>query len=159
VFLAFNRGLMSLIANHTYDWQDDRAVFVLRLTAGLLCLAGLAFVNLVMDFARVKLVMEDGSSAAEAFLASLGFSLSRLRKVLTVYALPTLAGLALLGLYGLVVPQSLLNASSTDGAWAQYREPLIVALLFLVQQVVIFGRFWFRVATWAGEWCYYAGSR
>jgi hypothetical protein len=159
VFLVFNRGLMRLIADHTYDWQDDRAVFVLRLGAGLLCLTGLAFVNLVMDYARVKLVMEDISSAAEAFLVSLGFSLGRLRKAVTVYALPTLAGLALLGLYGLVVPQSLINASAADGAWAQYREPLVVALLFLVQQLVMFGRFWFRVATWASEWSYYVGSR
>ena len=159
VFLVFNRGLRSLIVDHTYYWQDDRTVFVLRLGAGLLCLAGLAFVNLVMDYARVKLVMEDGSSAAEAFLVSLGFSLGRLRKVVTVYALPTLAGLALLGLYGLVVPWSLINAPAAESAWAQYREPLVVALLFLGQQLVMFGRFWFRVATWAGEWSYYAGSR
>jgi len=159
VFLITNRGLRSLISSQTNDWQDDRMVFALRLIAGLLCVAGLGFVNLVMDYARVKLVMEDGSSAAEAFLVSLGFSLGRLRKVVTVYALPTLASVALLGIYWLVVPWSLINTPPAEGTWGQYREPLVVALLFLGQQLVMFGRYWFRVAAWAGEWSYYGGSR
>ena len=158
VFLVTNRGLRGLIAAYTSDWQDDQVVFMLRLAAGLLCIAGLGFINLVIDFARVKLVMEDGASAAEAILVSLGFSLGRLRNVLTVYALPTLASVALLGLYWLVVPWTLINTPA-EGTWAQYREPLVVALLFLGQQLVMFGRFWFRVAAWAGEWSYYGGSR
>lgn len=158
VFLATNRGLRGLISVSTADWQDDQVVFLLRLAAGLLCIAGLAFVNLVVDFARVRLVMEDGTSAAEAILVSLGFSLGRMRNALAVYALPTLASVALLGLYWLVVPWSLINAPA-EGVWAEYREPLVVALLFLGQQLVMFWRFWFRVAAWAGEWSYYGGSR
>jgi len=158
VFLVTNRGLRGLISTQTADWQDDQVVFLLRLAAGLLCIAGSGWLNLVIDFARAKRVMEDGASAAEAFLVSLGFSLGRLRNVLTVYALPTLASVALLGIYWLVVPWTLINTPA-EGTWAQYREPLVVALLFLGQQLVMFGRFWFRVAAWAGEWSYYGGSR
>ncbi len=32
------------------------------------------------------------------------------------------------------------------------REPLALALLFFAQQAIMFGRYWFRVATWASEW-------
>ena len=159
VFRLLNQGLGNVIDKWTYDWQSDRADFWVRLGASLLLLLGLGFVNLIIDYARVKLVMEDGSSAAGAFLCSLGFCLTRFRRAVTVYALPTLCGIALLGLYRLVVPWSLINAPVAEAGWTQYRGPLLVALLFIVQQVVIFGRYWFRVATWASEWSYYSGSK
>jgi hypothetical protein len=112
-----------------------------------------------VDYARVKLIMEDGSSAAGAFLCSLGFCLKRFRRAATVYALPALCGLVLLGLYRLVIPWSLINAPVAEAGWTQYRGPILVALLFIGQQVVMFGRYWFRVATWASEWAYYSGSQ
>ncbi len=147
VFRLLNRGLENLIDKVTRDCLDDRTVFWARLAVRLLVLLGVGFVNLVMDYARVRMVMEEASSAAEAFLASLGFSLGHLGKALTVYAIPSLGGLVLLGLYRLVVP------------WPQIHEPLTVALLFIGQQLIIFGRYWFRVATWASEWSYSSGSR
>jgi hypothetical protein len=159
VFRLLNQGLGSLLDKWTYDWQSDRADFWVRLGAALLLLLGLGFVNLILDYARVKLVMEDGSSAAWAFVSSLGFCLARFRRAVTVYALPMLCGLALLGLYRLVVPWSVINAPVAEAGWTQYRGPILVASLFIVQQAVMFGRYWFRVATWAGEWSYYSGSR
>jgi hypothetical protein len=112
-----------------------------------------------MDYARLKLVLEDGTSAAGAFWSSLGFSLSRLRRTITIYAVPMVASVAVLGIYGLVVPWSLINAPAADSGFAQYHEPLAVALLFVGQQVVMFGRFWLRVAGWASAWSYYSTSR
>jgi len=147
VLRVLNQGLGSLLAKWTRDWQDDRQVFWVHLGVGLLVVLGVAFVNLVMDYARVKLVMDDGTGAAEAFLASLGFSVGRLRKAFVVYAVPSLCGLALLGVYRLVVP------------WTLIQQPLAVALLFIGQQLIMFGRYWFRVATWASEWAYYSGSK
>jgi hypothetical protein len=141
--------------------MDDRTAFFEHLVVTLLVLLGLAFINLVMDYARVKLVMEDGSSALEAFLGSLGFSLTRLRKAAFVYILPSLCGLALLGLYRLLLPWPLFNApGATAGSWlARTREPAALALLFIIQQAVMFGRYWFRVATWASEWAFYSDSK
>jgi len=159
VFRLLNQGLDNVLDKWTYDWQSDRTVFAVRLVAAALLLLGLGFVNLIIDYARLKLVMEEGSSAAGAFLSSLGFCLRRFRRAVTVYALPTLCGLALLVFYRLIVPWSLINAPVAQTGWTQYRGPLLVALLFIVQQVVIFGRYWFRVATWASEWSYYSGSR
>ncbi len=147
VFRLFNQGLGNLIGKWTRDWLDDRPVFWVRLGDDLLVLAGIGFVNLVMDFARIKLVLDDRRSAAEAFLAGLGFSLGRFRRAVAVFAFPALCGIALLGVYRLAVP------------WRLIHEPLAVALLFISQQIVMFGRYWFRVAAWASEWSYVASSR
>jgi hypothetical protein len=158
VFRLVNQSLGDYVGRWTAPWQDERAVFWARLAVTILLLFGLCMVNLVVDYARVKLVMEDGSSAVEAFLSSLGFCLGRFRRAVTVYALPSLAGFALLGVYWLVVPWHWVNAAGAAPG-APYREPLIVALLFIGQQLVMFGRYWFRVATWASEWSYYSGTR
>ena len=159
VFRVLNQGLGNLIDARTADWQSDRAVFWVHLGAGILLVIFLGFVSLVIDYARVRLVREEGSSAAWAFLSSLGFCLRRLPGAATVYVVPMLVSLALLGLYWLVVPWSLINAPEAAQGLARYREPLAVALLFVGQQVVIFGRYWLRVAAWAGEWSYISASQ
>jgi hypothetical protein len=163
VFKLVNQKLGDAVGRWTRDSMDDRRVFLARLAVTVLVLLGLAFVNLVMDYARVKLVLEEGTSAVEAFLGSLGFSLSRLRKAATVYLLPSLCGLALLGIYRLIVPWHLIDtsvakASQLTGWLGRSYEPATLALLFIIQQAVMFGRYWFRVATWAGEWAYYSDS-
>jgi hypothetical protein len=159
LFRILNQGLGNLITEHTHDWQSDRSVFALRSAVYAVLFLGLVFVNLVMDYARVKLVMEERSSAAGAFLSSLAFGLWRFRRAAAVYAVPALCGVALLGIYWLAVPWSVINAPATSGTWMPFREPLTVALLFLGQQAVMFGRYWFRVATWASEWSYYSSTR
>lgn len=159
VFRLVNVSLGNRADHWTRDWLSDRSVFWVKLGVTALVLACLAFVNLVLDYARVRVVMEEGTSVLEAFIASIAFSLARLRRAATVYALPALGGVALLGVYRLVVPWSAVNATGTAGSLAQYREPFILALLFFGQQLVMFGRYWFRVATWASEWNFFSGTR
>jgi FtsH-binding integral membrane protein len=159
VFLVLNQGLTLLTRRWTVNALDDRPVFWINLGVGLVTLAGLIFVNLVMDYARVNLVREEETSAAMAFLSSLGFSLGRLRKALTVYAIPSLLGIALLVVYRLVVPWNFVNRSLGSAGWSHLREPLVLALLFIGQQVIMLGRYWFRVATWASEWSYFSRTR
>jgi len=159
IFLVFNRGLRGVVDKWTRDWQDERGILALHLGVLVLVLLGLALVNLVMDYARLKLTIEDGPSAAEAFLASLGFCLGRLRRAFLVYAFPSLCGIALLGIYRVVVPWQAINSSLGGLSKPHFQGPLTLALLFIVQQAVIFGRYWFRVATWASEWSFYADTR
>jgi hypothetical protein len=156
VFRLLNQSLGSLANRWTRQWLDDRPVFWIKLVPSVLTLLGLIFVNLVMDFARVRLVMEEGASAIEAFLASLGFSLIRLRRAIVIYAVPSLCGIALLGLYLLVWPRAAHVASVPSGG--HVRQPLALALLFIGQQVIMLARYWFRVAAWGGEWTYYSAS-
>jgi hypothetical protein len=157
VFKLLNEKLGQWVGHRTGDWADERTVFVVRLAVSLLVVLGLGFVNLVMDYARVRLVLEEGTGALQAFLASLGFSLGRLRRAIGVYVIPSLCGLALLGVYRLLFPWGFIDATIAGGS--HIRVPLALAVLFVVQQIVTFGRYWFRVATWASEWSYYSSTR
>jgi hypothetical protein len=154
VFRLLNQGLGSLADRWTRQWLDDRPVFWVKLVPSVLTLLGLIFVNLVVDFARVRLVMDEGASAIEAFLAALGFSLARMRRAIVIYAIPSLCGIALLGLYLLVWPRALHIANAPSAG--QIRQPLALAILFVGQQVVVLARYWFRVAAWGGEWTFYS---
>jgi len=157
VFKLLNEKLGQLVDHWVGNWADDRAVFWARLAVSLLVVLGLGFVNLVMDYARVRLVLEEGTGAIQAFLASLGFSLGRLRRAIGVYVVPSFLGLALLGVYRLLLPWGFINATIAGGP--HIRELLALASLFVVQQAIMFGRYWFRVATWASEWSYYSSTR
>jgi len=106
----------------------------------------------------VMLVWNEETSAVAAFLASLGFTLGRFRKVLTVYAIPSLLGIALLLLYRGITPWTQIQSSLGAPAWSHLHQPVVLTLLFLGQQIIMWGRYWFRVATWASEWSYRAGS-
>ena len=159
VFHFVQAGLANRVDRTTYYWMDDRTVFLLKLGVGLLLLLALALVNLVIDYTRVRMVFNEGSGVLESFLAALGFSIRHLPSAVAVYALPSLGGLALLGVYRLLVPWHLLNAALAGNSTASSEAALALALLFIGQQLVIFGRYWFRVATWAGEWSLYAGTR
>jgi hypothetical protein len=159
VFRALDQGVMALVDRFTRDWLSDRAVFKLRLAASVPFLLGLGFVNLVLDYARVRLVLEEGVSAIEAFLASLGFSLGRFRRAVVVYGLPSLGGIALLAAYNFLVHWYQAHAAASGVPVPHSQDPLGLILLFIAQQLVMFGRYWFRVATWAGEWSYYSGNR
>lgn len=157
VFKLLNELLGQWVDRSTSNWADDRLVFWARLAVSLLVVAGLGFVNLVIDFARVRLVMEEGTGAIQAFLASMGFSLGRLRKAIGVYVVPTCIGLALLGVYRLLLPWGFFNSNIAGGS--QIRLWLALAGLFVIQQLAMFARYWFRVATWASEWSFYSGTR
>ena len=159
VFRFVNSGLGKIVDQTTLYWTNDRSAFVAHLCVGVLVLLALAFVNLVIEFAQVRIVFGEGSGVVEAFLASLGFCIGRLPKAIIVYAIPSLCGLALLGIYRLVTPWQMIHAALGDPARAYYDAWLVLALLFIGQQLVMFGRYWFRVATWAGEWSFFAGTR
>jgi len=157
VFKLLNEKLGQWVDGRTGDWGDDRWVFGVRLAVSLLLLLGLGFVNLVMDYARVRMVLEEGTGAIHAFLASLGFSLGRLGRAISVYVIPSIFGLALLGVYRLLFPWTLLNSAVAAGS--HLRTPVALTGLFVIQQLVMFCRYWFRVATWASEWSFYASAR
>jgi hypothetical protein len=159
VFRFVGSGLGKMVNHATLYWMNDRSVFVAHLGAGLLLLLSLAFVNLVIDFAKVRIVFGEGSGFLESFLASLGFCIGRLPKAIIVYAIPSLCGLAMLGIYRLVTPWPVIHTALSDTTRTSYEPLLVLALLFIGQQLVMFSRYWFRVATWASEWSLFANTR
>ena len=159
VFRFVSSGLGKIVDQTTLYWMNDRSVFVVHLGAGLLVLLSLAFVNLVIDFAQVRIVFGEGSGFLQAFLASLGFCIGRLPRAIIVYAIPSLCGLALLGIYRLVMPWHIIHWALGDATRTSDEALLVLALLFIGQQLVMFGRYWFRVATWGSEWAFFASTR
>lgn len=159
VFRLVSSGLGKIVDHATLYWMNDRTVFMVHLGAGILVLLALAFVNLVIDFAQVRIVFGEGAGFLEAFLASLGFCIGRLPRAIMVYAIPSLCGLALLGIYRLVTPWHIIHAALGDTSKTSYEALMVLGLLFLGQQIVMFGRYWFRVATWGSEWSFFASTR
>ena len=159
IFRILNVWLWKFADQRTLNTLDDRVYFWFHLGVGILLILGLALVNLVMDFAQVRLILVEGTTALEAFLSSLGFAITHLPRVILVYAIPSAAGLLLLIIYRLVVPWNIISSAVGTGREASSQELLALALLFIGQQLVIFARYWFRVATWASEWSYYEGFR
>jgi hypothetical protein len=156
-FRLLNQGLGNLIEKRTRDLLDDRPVFWAHLAATGALILALGFVNVVMDYAKVRAVMDDGSGAIESFFASLGFSFSRFGRAVVAWAIPSLGGLALLAVYLLVGPRA--QSLMAGAAHGDLRLKLFFALAFIGQQAIMWGRYWFRVATWASEWSSYAGTR
>jgi hypothetical protein len=158
VFRFVLAGLGGKVDRLTLYWMNDRSAYVPHLGVGLLVLMALVFVNLVVDFAKVRIVLAD-SGVLESFLAALGFSIFRIKRAVVVYAGPALCGIGLLGIYRLVTPWHLIRAALGDTTKVSYETSVVLAALFVGQQLVMFGRYWFRVATWGSEWSFYAGVR
>ncbi|HLW79920.1 MAG TPA: hypothetical protein VKU44_10020 [Terriglobia bacterium] len=156
-FRLLDQGLNQLTGWWTRDWLDDRPVFWVHGVASLLLLVAVGFVNVVMDYARVKLVMDDGAGAIESFLASVGFSIGRFGRAVAAWAVPSLCGVALLALYLVAGPW--IHSLAGGGAHGPALAKLLLAVVFVGQQAIMWGRYWLRVATWASEWSNYAGSR
>ena len=147
VFRVINQGVGGLFEEWSREQPDGRTVFWVHLALVAAVALGLIAVNIVVEYARVWLVMEDGASVASALGTSLRFLARGTSRAVTVYALPSLSGLLLAAVYLLAAPPS------------DFREPWMLIPLFVIQQVVLIARYWFRVATWASEWSYYSGAK
>lgn len=159
VFRVVNVWLGKLVENRTFQTLDDRVYFWPHLGVIILLLLGLAFVNLLMDFAQVRLILVEGSTVLEAFISSAGFALTRLPSAILVYAIPSTAGVLLLVLYRLLFPWSFIHTSIGSAEGGSSQALLAIGILFIGQQLVMFARYWFRVATWASEWAFYQATR
>jgi hypothetical protein len=126
----------------TRDLSVERIAFFWRMTLYLVfgvCLVG---VNLIFDYARIRLVVEDRRSALGALRAALAFVGRYPRRVIGLYALNTLAFLALLAVWALTAP-----GTGRGGAmmwltfvWAQIYLMARVALKlqFIASQTALF---------------------
>lgn len=156
-FRLLDQALRHLIDGWTRDWLNDRPVFWINLVSSVLLLVAVGFVNLVIDYARVKMVMDEGAGAIESFLASVGFSLGHFGRAVTAWAVPSLSGVALVALYLAIAPE--VHAWLGGAAHGPVYAKLLLALVFVGQQAIMWGRYWLRVATWASEWSNYASIR
>jgi hypothetical protein len=97
----FDEGLYGWLIE---DLPSERAAFAIRAVLYLVFVLLLAAINLVIDYARVRMVVEDRRSAVFAVAAAVRFVRRHVRGVVGLYLLNTLGFVLVIGAYALVAP-------------------------------------------------------
>jgi hypothetical protein len=125
----------------TRDLTAERSAFLIRAACYTIFLAPLVFANVVLDYARIRIVVEDRRSALGAFAAGARF-VRRHRGAFGLYLLNTLVAVALMALYALLAPGA---PGSGVRMW----------LTLALGQLYIFGRHYAKLLFYASETAYF----
>jgi hypothetical protein len=128
----------SLYPRLTRDLSVEREAFFIRLGLYLLFAALLALVNIVIDYAKVRAVVEDRRSMIGAIAAGARFVFRHPRATIGLYLLNTLVFAAVLLLYRLVAPGAGWRGA---GVW----------VAFAVAQGYILARVWTKLVFAASQ--------
>jgi hypothetical protein len=96
-------------------------------------------VMMIVDYARIKIVVENSSAVFKSLLRSVGFVLRRFGKTLALYYLFLLTGVAVIAVYWAV----------KSGIKTHAVVPILIA--FLVGQIFILTRGWLKVGLQAAQ--------
>jgi hypothetical protein len=129
----------------TRDVSVERTAFAIRLAAYAVFGLLLVLVNIVFDYARVRLVVEDRRSALGALVAGTRFAARHPASVLSLYALNAVAFLVLVALYAAV-------ATRAPGAGLWMWVTLAVA------EGYILARHYLKLLFYASETAFFQGS-
>ena len=132
IFLAFDQST-----------HEIAAFWALRGKQGLMLLL-LVILAAILDLARILTVLEDRTHMIGALRTAFGFVMRHFVRIISLYAMLLGLGLLLLVAY-LLVGHRLLPSTSILG-------------MFLLQQVVMLLRHWFRVAGYAALMALYRGT-
>jgi hypothetical protein len=116
-------------ADATQNITVERTAFLYRAALYAVFAVLLAAVNVLFDYAKVRMVVEDRRSAVGALAASARFLRRSPGAVVLLYGVNTLSFLLLIGVYAVVAP------GSVEGWWVV--PAFAVAQLFIVGRVVI----------------------
>ncbi len=117
-------------ANLTRNLSVERTAAMIRGVFYLVFAALVVATNLVADYAKVRIVVEDRRSAFGALSASVRFIRHHRRHVLALYALNTLTFLAALAVWALIAP----GAGGTGvSMWAGF----LLAQLFIIARLMM----------------------
>lgn len=128
----------SLYDNLIRDLTTERTALMIRLGAYLAFGAVLIFFNIIFDYARIRLVVEDRRSAVGAIAAGARFVRRRAGRVAALYLLNGLAFVLLVTLYGLFSP-----GAPGSGVW--------MWLALLLGQAYIVGRHYLKLVFYASQ--------
>lgn len=149
-YLVLFRQLHPWLLEDLYSWWTrdltvERSAFVIRAALYVAFALCLAAVNLVVDYAKIRMVVEDRRSAIGALAGALRFVRRHPARAAGVYLLNTLAFVAVLAAYFFVAP----GASGVAGS--------VVATLF-IGQFYIAARLVVRLAFAASQIALFQGS-
>lgn len=138
----FARGLY---VAWTRDTASERSAFAVRVLLYLVFFALVTAVNLVIDYARVRLVVEDRRSAVFSLSAGARFVARHLRNVVSLYALNALGFLLVVAVYAVLAP------GAGSAGWTLW-------LTFLVGQAYIALRLGVKLGFYATQVAYFQGA-
>ena len=119
----------------THEWTEERAAFALRVALylgfGLLLTAW----NLVVDYAKIRAVVEDRRSMLGAVGAAVTFIRGHLGSAAGLYVLDGALFAAVVALYALIVP------SARWGGWTA----------FAVTEIYLLARLWVKLVFYASQ--------
>jgi hypothetical protein len=150
VYLALFGPIHAWIFDRAYpaltrDVTVERTGFAIRTGAYVVFSALLAFFTLLLDFARVRIVVEDRRSAVGSLLAGFRFVARQWRRVLGLFLLNASAYLLLIALYGALSP----GAPRTD---------MHMWLVLALGQAYIVGRHYLKLLVYASETALFQGA-
>jgi hypothetical protein len=129
----------------TRDLADERVAFAWRVAMYAIFGALLVAVNVVLDYAKVRAVVEDRRSMLGALLASLRYVRRHARPVVRLSLLDAAVFLALIALWALIAPGA---GGSGAGLW----------LRFLVGQLYVLARLAIKLQFLASETALFQAS-
>jgi hypothetical protein len=128
--------------NLTRNMSVERTAILVRVFFYLVFGALLLATNLVVDYTKVRIVVEDRRSVVGALVAALRFIRHHSRKVFALYALNSLTFLAVVAVWALVAPGA---GGSGPGMWFAFVlsqlyifARLLVKLQFVASSVALF---------------------
>jgi hypothetical protein len=122
----------------TRDLTVERTAFLLRVAGYLIFGSALILINVIFDYARIRIVVEDRRSAIGAVAAGSRFVKRHAGRVLALYAINGAAFLILVAVYALLSPGA---PGSGAGMW----------ITLLLGQVYIVARHYLKLVFYASE--------
>ena len=116
--------------NLTRNMSMERTAILVRVLFYVLFGALLIATNVVVDYTKVRIVVEDRHSVVGALVAAIRFVRNHLRQVVTLYAVNSLTFLAVLAAWALVAPGA---GGSGIGMWLAF----LLSQLYIVARLLV----------------------
>ena len=125
------------IARWTSTEASETVPYAYYMIRNVIVLFLLSVLYMIVDYARIRMVVDDRTSAIAAAAAGTKFALSEFRSAYSLYLLLCLVGVLLIALYAVIE-----HAIPQNSYW-----PLLV--LFILQQGYLFARLWLKAGFYA----------
>jgi hypothetical protein len=122
----------------THNWTVERHAFFLRLALYFLFGSAVVAFNLLLDYAKVRAVVEDRRSMIGALLAAFRFIRRHPARTVGLYLADSLVFVGVIALYGVVVP------GAGSAGWSMW-------LGFAVSEAYLLLRLWAKLVFYASE--------
>jgi hypothetical protein len=137
--VGFNNLLERLLTSLTRTWTQEKFVLLLAwmrlLTVAFLFLV----VNMIFDYAKVRMAVEEKRSAVGSTVQSIKFVFKNFRKTFALFLFCVLMGLIIIAIYNPLEQ------------WLPQNGKRGVILVFLLQELFILARIYVRLTFFSGE--------